>query len=525
MLAVLLAGCIGGNGAPTGNLQGQIFDAATNELITESVTLTLGGKELIVKGGTYSFTDIAAGPQTLKVAAPGYETINPTVDIRRGDTAVRNVWLEKDTGDIQDLVENLRDAGLAFTGIWESNLQEHLENELVPFIEEASSVMGTFEPGSDFTEDIKFDEATNTLTVTQVWGSGEKAVFELTGIPEILAEIMPAAAETFLDASFTLYDKKGEIAHGELIITADLKRDVLEKWLRWADSLREDPPKELFFSAAQMTVDVWFKSARGERMEIKGLVDLTLGANSFELVGSVKTPAVEFEGNMAVDFKDNNINVYNGELPVYPGSAELAGLITLPGIARWDGGLLLTLVPNSVADSFRTILLPKTAQFMGSYQELPGGLISAGEFNFNWRNAKTYRRPEDLRLTASFRGSIKEPGEMPLDLFVETEIRGLMGRGEVEYRFGGKTLKGEVEVTAALDRYGEPAAVSISLELKDGFGNRVSADLQTDDWNLEKENKLVSIKDAAGREEAAIWLKPDGLFYIKYADGRVEDFI
>lgn len=57
MLAVLLAGCIGGNGAPTGNLQGQIFDAATNELITESVTLTLGGKELIVKGGTYSFTD------------------------------------------------------------------------------------------------------------------------------------------------------------------------------------------------------------------------------------------------------------------------------------------------------------------------------------------------------------------------------------------------------------------------------------------------------------------------------------
>ncbi len=526
LLAVLLTGCLGkgGPGAPTGNLKGHILDAASGELIMEDVSLVLNGKSLTVNNGKYSFGNIATGPQTLRVSAPGYEAVSLIVEIAQGKTESKDIRLKKDRGDVESLIQNLKDAGLAFTGIWESKLQEHLENELVPFIEEASSVLGTFEPGYDFEEDIEFDEATNTLTVTQVWGSGEKAVFEFSGIPEILGGIMPAATETILAASFTMYDRKGKIAHGELIISADLKRDILEEWLQWADFLQGDPPQELFFKTAEAAVDIWFKTAGGDKMEIQGRVDLALDKNSFELTGSVKTPVVEFEGNMALDLKDNNINVYNGVLPVYPSSAELSGLIELPGTARWEGDLALALVPNAVVDSFETILLPKTARFTGSYRELPSGLISAGEFNFNWRNAASYRKPQDLRLTASFQGSVQELGEMPLDLFVDTEIRGLEGRGKVEYRFGGKTLQGGVDVAVTLDSYGMDT-VSISLDLKDHFGNQVSADLQTDNWNLEKENKLVSIKDATGREEAAIWLKPDGLLYIKYADGRVEDFI
>ncbi len=93
---VLTTVFIGCEGKKTGQLKGKIYDEATEELVKESITITLGDKNLLVEDGDYIFTDITPGEKSLKVLAPGYEEYSATVVIEAGKVMTHDAYLIKE---------------------------------------------------------------------------------------------------------------------------------------------------------------------------------------------------------------------------------------------------------------------------------------------------------------------------------------------------------------------------------------------------------------------------------------------
>lgn len=92
LIAALLVGCGTEN---KGELTGKIYDSETETLITEKVVLELGGTTMLVEDGEYLFTDLPAGPRMLNVEAEGYEAQSVLVEIERGKTTRKDIYLDK----------------------------------------------------------------------------------------------------------------------------------------------------------------------------------------------------------------------------------------------------------------------------------------------------------------------------------------------------------------------------------------------------------------------------------------------
>ncbi len=92
VLATVFVGC---DSKKKGQLKGKIYDEATEELVKESITITLEDKNLLVEEGEYIFTGITPGEKNLKVLAPGYEEYNATVVIEADKVLTHDVYLIK----------------------------------------------------------------------------------------------------------------------------------------------------------------------------------------------------------------------------------------------------------------------------------------------------------------------------------------------------------------------------------------------------------------------------------------------
>lgn len=488
LIVMLTTGCLKGGSVKTGQLSGKIYVFDTEELVTESVIISIDGNPATFSGGTYNIKDLPAGSKDMVVTAVGFQTFNVNVVIQGGKTTTRDIYLvknktedndengdqdEEDVTGIESLVKNIRNAGISLTEIWEPQVvrvEDHIKNKAAPFFEELSDLIYlVIEPLSDPDTEFLFERDDDYAYISYT-GENESTIITYSVQIDnciVAIEAMSLDMKKLIEASFEL-KKNGEvIGKGELQLDADVIEDILDEWMDWLeDDEAMSPPEELFFTVAKADINAWFETPTQGKVTAQSEVLLDIEELTLELDGSFDSSAIYQEGHIKAWLVENDI--IEIEMPFYPRELQANGKLGFPGIAEVDGEINMTYVVNTYADD----LLPNSAHISGEYRDLFSGettSIATGEFSFDWPNATEFDGEGSIDAQATFEGEVQEMGRPIVSLKLDGNLTTIEGSVvTIDYAYGSHSLKGTAIINDVEDMY------IVVIDLVDENGTKVN---------------------------------------------------
>lgn len=545
IVALVMAGCtgggIGGGSKLKADLSGKIYDDS-NHLVQESVYLEISGTPLTTTSGTYSFSNLTPGKKELTVESKNYQKYSEEIVLQEGNK-IHDIYLkrkseeEKDTTDkAKTLIENVRNAGLSFTQVWEPELNRlnvHLEKALFPFSDELGSLTyAIMEPldSEDYDFEFYYDEENAVLMYSAEyytlddWYEWYTVVYEIE-IKDFL-ENWEKGKQDLIGLAFTLtHERSGKIvAKGQGLVEIDVVDPrIYNDWVGFLVYDYGNPPEELFFTASTMSADAWFEVHGFGRVDANAQLSLDLEKQKVQLDGAFNSSVINLNGNLDLQYAELRYELEHWEIPYMPTEVQFKGEMELPGIALITGELEANLVANYKVDT----VVPKNATFFGSYQELSTSAkntLAEGRFSYDWTNAEFYDEGDRMvGLKAEFDGFIQEPNRPKVELKLKGDLPTLSkGTVEIDYAFGIHYLKGEAIFTNTVDSYGEIIEESkIDIVLRDEQQLEIFMNLNTEqDFRQTEVGKIYD-----GRRLLASIKMYNGVPHVFYPDGSHEAII